>query len=245
MDNTDYYYLYKISNTIDSSVYIGITNDPERRFREHLNSPSNKYLEAAMNLFGKDKFIFNILCCTNRDSIDALEIATIKNLRDSGIVLYNISNGGLIGNGAPGEEHWNHKLTEQDVIHIRNMYSLNMFTQRKLAEVYNIGYKAISKIVRGERWKNVSGPITKTKQEVSKVANRRKLTDDQIIQIRNEAYQEYELFNSLDISSIADMYGINRGNMRKILKGEVYRNLCGPLLAKDYYKEFGNGRLTK
>lgn len=241
LDVSKPYYLYVISNNIDNSKYIGITSNINRRKREHFNNTSNKHLRIAFEVFGKDNFTFTVLYESTLKGIDTLEKETIKKYLDNGEVLYNVSKGGLIGNGSPGEEHWNHELEEEDIIHIRNMYASNKCTQRDLAILYNTGYKNISKIVRGERWTNIGGPITTVKQNVSKVANRRKLTDTQVIQVRSEALEEYNILGSIDITEIAELYGVSRGNMRMLLKGITYKQLPGPILGIDYYKDFGHG----
>ncbi len=238
MDDSTTYYLYIISNKIDDAVYIGITNNMNRRIREHLNNPSNKHLNAAMSLYGKSNFIFTIIKTTTRDKIDVLESDTIKEYRNKGIPVYNVSSGGLIGNGSPGEDHWNHTLTAEDVLHIRKLYASNICTQRDIAKMYNTGYKNISKIVRGERWVDVGGDITLIKQSISKVANRRKLSDAQVVEVRNETYEEYKYTNDIDISLISELYGISRQSMRLVLTGISYKELPGPLLGKDYYREY-------
>lgn len=57
-----YGYIYKISNSVNSKLYIGqTTRDVDKRFKEHLKSCSEKskktlHLYQAMNLYGKDKF---------------------------------------------------------------------------------------------------------------------------------------------------------------------------------------------
>lgn len=236
------YYLYSITNTIDNTKYIGITNDTKRRFREHKTGSSNRYLAIAQEAFGIEAFVYKVECIGTRDYIDSLEPKLILSLKNSGQTLYNVAKGGLIGNGAPGEEHWNHVVSQEDVVHIRLAYASNNITQRDLALKYCIGYKAISKIVRGERWTEAGGPITLEKQSISKVANRRKLTDPEIIELRNIAKEEYELNGHVDIKDMADFAGIARGNMRHILKGEVYKNLTGPLLGVNYYLDFGRGK---
>lgn len=55
--------IYKIENKINHKIYIGQSNDPERRWREHCHR-REKYtslLERAINKYGKENFIFEIL----------------------------------------------------------------------------------------------------------------------------------------------------------------------------------------
>lgn len=235
------YFVYCITNNIDHSKYIGITNNPIRRRQEHLSSSSNKYLNNAIKLFGRDNFSFDIIHQCTLSTVDDIEKKYIETYKLNEVHLYNISKGGLIGNGTPGEDHWNVELTEQDVINIRILYASNKLTQRDIAKIFDVSYKHISKIIRGERWVDVEGPITLIKQQISKVANRRKLSDNQVIQVRQEAMEEYLHTNKLCIPEIAELYGVSRGNMRFILNGTTYSHLGGPILGKDYYKEFGRG----
>lgn len=242
MKHSTKYYVYKIVNIVDNSVYIGITNDIARRKREHFSNSHNKYLNAAIKVFGEKCFEFSILQETTREEVDSIERNLIQKYKDLGATLYNVSKGGLIGNGAPGTEHWNHRLTEQDITNIRKLYASNKCTQRQLADIFNTGYKNISKIIRGQRWKDIEGPITTSVQPISKVANRRKLSDTQVLEVRYEAQEEYGITGTLHIPEIAELYGVSRGSMRMILKGISYPEIPGPLLGVDYYKDFGNGR---
>lgn len=67
--------IYCIKNKINGKVYIGSSNNIERRFKRHktelnTNSHSNKYLEKAYKKYGKDNFEFIILeLCTQEELI--------------------------------------------------------------------------------------------------------------------------------------------------------------------------------
>lgn len=65
-------YVYKITNLIDQKVYIGSTNDPERRWKEHkyqafAQVKSNLVYEyplyRAIRKYGLENFSFEILLC--------------------------------------------------------------------------------------------------------------------------------------------------------------------------------------
>jgi len=47
------------------------------------------------------------------------------------------------------------KLTEKQVLEIRKRHANGDITQRKLAQEYGIGYKAINKIIKRQRWNHV------------------------------------------------------------------------------------------
>ena len=53
-----------------------------------------------------------------------------------------------------GEDAGQAKLTTPQVLQIRELYTRGV-TQRKIAVAFGVGYKAISKIVLRQRWKNL------------------------------------------------------------------------------------------
>lgn len=59
------------------------------------------------------------------------------------------------GRTHPGEANSNSKLTEFEVHTIREMYVMDGWTQRGLAEEFGVHPKTISKIVRRKRWKYI------------------------------------------------------------------------------------------
>lgn len=61
----------------------------------------------------------------------------------------------LDGTRVFGERHRISKLSENDVVEIRNLYSQNIYTQSKLGELYSVDQRTISRIVRNEQWAEV------------------------------------------------------------------------------------------
>lgn len=122
--------VYKITNKINGHAYIGISNDINKRFNEHKNRFSiidskeyDKALYKAFRKYGIDNFIFEVL-------IEENDIEKRKELEKYYIKLYNTYNngynetiGGDIAEMQHGETHSRAKLTEQDVINIREAYN--------------------------------------------------------------------------------------------------------------------------
>ena len=54
-----------------------------------------------------------------------------------------------------GEQIFNRKLTEQEVMEIRAKYATGNYIQKQLADEYNVSGKQISKIVNRLHWKHV------------------------------------------------------------------------------------------
>jgi len=71
-------YIYKIKNIIDEKVYIGQTSNFKVRLRNHVselkrNKHGNEYLQNAVNKFGINNFLFEILEQCNENNVDFKE----------------------------------------------------------------------------------------------------------------------------------------------------------------------------
>jgi hypothetical protein len=234
-------HLYCIAHKSLPIIYIGLTKDYKTRFREHKNDSSNKLLKHYIVELGADSFDFILLLEDKRSHIEYLEAICIKEIKKlNEYIVCNILEGSVFTGEScqKGEDHWNAKFTEQDILNIRNTYALGGITQKKLGEIYSVSNKIISKITRGDRWKNVSGSLIKNSAS-NRVANRRKLTDDKVVELRNLAKAEYDTKGSVNIPSMADSENISRQSMRLVLKGISYSSIPGPILGVDFFKEFG------
>lgn len=61
MDKVKNLCIYKITNKFNGYCYIGLTNDVNRRWNEHINKDSNSLIHQAIKRLGKDSFTFEIL----------------------------------------------------------------------------------------------------------------------------------------------------------------------------------------
>lgn len=91
--------LYKITNVISNSVYIGITKGSlKRRFYSHKSSAKTgkkTKLYDAMRKYGIDNFEIEPLNqYKDRESLEKAEISAIKSFKEKGYNLYNILEGG-------------------------------------------------------------------------------------------------------------------------------------------------------
>ena len=82
--------IYLITNTITGDQYVGFSKDPKARFQAHKNQAksSKSYLHRAMNKYGKENFVYEILQVEADISID--ETFWIKKLDPK----YNMTEGG-------------------------------------------------------------------------------------------------------------------------------------------------------
>lgn len=240
---TDLCYLYKVTHKVKPIVYIGLTNDPNTRFREHKNDSSNKMLRGLIKELGVDSFVFSIISQGQRSDIEELEALCIIEAKHlNRLIVCNILNGSVFTGESTqlGETHWNARFKEADILDIRSKYASGGITQKELGKIYGVSNKVISKITSGNRWRSVPGILTNNSKS-NKVANRRKLSDEQVSTVRYEAEEEYLTTGTLCIPEIAEIYGVSRQSMRLLLKGISFPNLLGPILGIHYYKDFGHG----
>ena len=100
-----------------------------------LNNPLNKKNVNHINGIKSDNRVENLEWCTHKEN---MQHAVLNNL-----------------NGfAKGEKSPKTKLKNDDIRKIRFLKN-NGYTSRQLAEIYNISFGSIRKIVYNERWKHI------------------------------------------------------------------------------------------
>jgi group I intron endonuclease len=138
----DIYSIYKITNTINEKIYIGFTNNFERRIVEHTRNSRklNSHLYYAIKKYGIDKFTFEIIYQSLEGDYlkNAMETYFI-NLYDSYHSGYNMTIG---GDGTLGRL-WTDK--QKQMISIRNKGQLSNNKGKTYIELYG-EEKALEKI---------------------------------------------------------------------------------------------------
>ena len=92
--------IYCIKNTVNNKVYIGQSNNIEKRFYEHKrtlvnNNHRNIYLQRAWNKYGKDNFMFNIVEKYTELELNDKEVYYIKKFKSDNLEFgYNLTSGG-------------------------------------------------------------------------------------------------------------------------------------------------------
>lgn len=235
-------HLYKIKHKILPIIYIGLSSDIKARFRDHKRESSNRNLRGYIQKLGSDSFDFNIICSGSRNYIEYIEEKLILiSKEDKDLIVCNVLDGSATtgASSQQGEAHWNSKFTEEDIRRIRSIYASGGVTQKEIGELYGVSNKVISSITSGARWSSVSNTTITKNSRKNKVANRRKLTDTQVTEIRYKAKEEFDTTGLLDIPRLAKLYYVSRGSMRILLKGGTYSELPGPILKVDYFTKFG------
>jgi len=87
-------FLYIITNLLNKKQYVGITNNPTERWKNHCCGHGARLVYAAIQKYGKDNLKFEILFEGPDDEIKNLEkltIATLETIAPNG---YNLTAGG-------------------------------------------------------------------------------------------------------------------------------------------------------
>jgi group I intron endonuclease len=103
----DVAHLYKITNTVNDMVYIGVTKNPHHRMIAHACTvtPTKSILKNAMKKYGRDKFLLHVLLTSTQEYCYEMErkaIEAYNTLKPNG---YNICTGGRGAIGIYGEKN--------------------------------------------------------------------------------------------------------------------------------------------
>lgn len=155
--------IYKITNKINGNCYIGLSVNIKRRWKDHLrryrdnsNKEYDKVLYKAFRKYGIENFSFEVLEECEVEELKEKEKYWI-NYYNSYKKGYNATPGGDNLVSLPGEKHPNHKITENDVIYIRELWASKTLSTREMYYEFSdrIGKSGFKKIYTWQTWKNV------------------------------------------------------------------------------------------
>lgn len=100
-------HLYKITNTMNDMVYIGVTKYPNHRMNAHacFKTPTKSIIKNAIQKYGRDKFKFQVLLTSTQEycyEMESKAIEAYNTLKPNG---YNICTGGLGAIGIFGDKN--------------------------------------------------------------------------------------------------------------------------------------------
>ena len=220
--------IYKIENLNDGKIYIGQSNDIARRFYEHMTKgvSSRIPVDEIIQKEGAASFSYEILEECSIEDLNEMEKKWIKFYR-SNEYGYNKNEGGLTD--LIGSHNPNSKLTEQDVIKIRQAYN-NHLKQKDVYEEYKdiISFGYFQNVWQGRSWAHIMPEVfTKENKEYYIYQNSNggngasaQFSDEEVIKIReryvNEsAKQIYEDYKNR----------VSYQTFQAMLWGRSYKNL--------------------
>lgn len=155
--------IYKITNKINNNSYIGLSVDIERRWKAHCqryqdpnNKEYDKVLYKAFRKYGIDNFSFEIIEECDAKQLQEKEKYWIA-FYDTYNHGYNATPGGDKVFDMSGEKHPNHKITEADVIYIRELWASKTISTKEMYYEYKnrIGKSGFKKIYTWQTWKDI------------------------------------------------------------------------------------------
>ncbi len=215
------HYLYTILNKKNNNIYVGITNNPKKRWGEHRTAAKNenytKPLYQSIRKHGINNFTFSIVAeHDNRQIISNGEKCLIKYLKKYEFILYNLNEGGdniVIRRSGKDNPFFGKKHTEET----KKIIS-EKATGRKMPPLTAEHKQAISD------WnlKNRPPLSEETRVKLKEAAQRNKvkfqiLTMEQAKEIR--ASYSRQLRNG---EILAKEYGVSGNVIMRIVKGLTY-----------------------
>ena len=190
--------IYKIENLNNGKIYIGQSNDIERRFYEHKTKgkTSRIPLDVEIQKEGVSSFSYKVVEECSTEELNQKETYWI-NFYQSNIKGYNKNEGGfsnLIGGQNPKA-----KLTEEDVIKIRQAYAEHK-KQKDVYEEYRdiISFSYFQNLWQGRSWSHIMPEVfTEENKQYYIYQNSNggngasaKFTDEEVINIRKRYVNE-------------------------------------------------------
>ena len=221
--------IYIIKNTVNNKVYVGQAINPHRRFIQHLCNGNrlldNYPIHLAINKYGKDKFYYEILEeeVENYNEREEYWIKYYNSISPNG---YNVLSGGTQNPVLKGENHPRNTLTDEQIDLIIEALLYTNKSQREIAKEFNTTERILNSITKGEshRRENFEYPLRIKGCHFSKTA----LEEIKWL-LKN---------TSPSLQSIADYYGLTKGTIAQINRGnshfDEYENY--PLKQKDGIK---------
>lgn len=220
--------IYKITNNINGKIYIGQSNNIQRRFSEHQNrgATSRIPVDVAIQKYGKENFSFEIIEECTIEQLNQRETYWINHFNsiENG---YNCSVGG--DQQSIGSNNGRAILTENEVKIIRTAY--NNHERRK--DVYKqfedkITFSSFARVWDGTSWSHIMPEVLteENKKYYSKEAtngeksSNAKLTDEEVIKIRERYVSENAKTIYKDYESRCSY-----NTLQQILWGRTYKHL--------------------
>ena len=221
--------IYRIYNMIAGQSYIDQSRDIAKRIEEHFyHRKANKasYIDQAINKFGINNFVFQILELCDFNNLDQKEEFWINYFR-SNIYGYNIINGGQHN---IGESNANHKLTSNDIYNIREAYNRHENPKNVYYNYYKdkVSLTYFYNIWEGKNWTDIHMDVYtdenkyyfKSLINIQRNYAHKRYSDEEVLNFRKRYVNETaeEIYNSI----ITDL---PFNTFKSILNGNSYKHI--------------------
>lgn len=210
-------WIYKIINNINGKIYIGQSNNPQRRFKEHINDEGDSLIHNAIKKYGEENFSFEIIEGPI-ENFNEREKYWIK-VYDSYTNGYNMTLGGEEPPIIKGEKSQLAKFSDELILSLQLDLINTDMSYDELSKKYCVTTTYLTKINLGEARNNPkfiyplrkSNNCTKTKNFVIDIINELLYTTKSVEQIARD----------FQIDSLT-IYRINLGKQKNCPKNIQY-----------------------
>lgn len=217
-------FVYKITNKINNKQYIGITNDYERRWKEHqhLTKRYPSIISKAIKKYGAQNFNFELLefglSIKEAEEKEIELISVLNTLTPNG---YNIAKGGMHG----GRNSW--KITDEEIQYIKDNRNIPMYVlYDEFSEKICYGY--FKQIYRDEIRKDITPSVSmySDNKRFSLQFVKTKMTYEDIVFLR-KSYSEHKSWDEVyplfkDKVVISTFVQIYNGRRFSLIMPEVF-----------------------
>lgn len=219
--------IYIITNLLDGRVYIGQSNNIERRLKEHSYGQGKRIpLDIDIKKVGRENFSYEMLEECPLESLNEKEQFWIEHYSKTH-VLYNRNKGG--DQNSIGENNGRAKLTVEDVINIRRAYD-NRERRKEVYEKYKdkITFATFAGVWDGRNWSHIMPEVytEENKRYYSSQATSGELstktnfTNEEVIEIRQRYVKETAKEMWPDYS-----HKITFSSFQQLLSGASFSNI--------------------
>lgn len=205
--------IYKIENKINHKIYIGQSNDPERRFQDHCRIKSandNSLITKAIQKYGKENFSLEILGWF--EDYNKKEKEYIKQYDSRVPNGYNVAEGGEEPPRLCGEENPHAAIDNKTAKNVRKQLLDWKIPRKTIIEDNNITADIIRHINEGDSWrdKELSYPLRPKEKTLNEY---------------RALYIKWLCCNSdLSLNSLGALVGWGRSSAKMINQGVNHRD---------------------
>ena len=230
--------IYSITNITNGKIYVGSSNNIERRWREHKNMLKSKkhhstHLQNAWDKYGEDNFLFEILEECNENILLKREQYYID-FYSSADCYYGYNQSEIAGRPSitqeqrdrcaqilsekfKGEGSWCNIYSETQIINLIEDLKTGEYSYGQLSKKHNISYDIVASVAGHASWKYLTDGIEFPKGNKSTRENV-KLTETDVVKIV-ELLQEGYTNNE-----IAEVFSVNVHTISDIRNHKTWKN---------------------
>lgn len=244
-------YVYQVTNLVNNKLYIGITNNYQKRWSNHkCCNCKNSLLTKAIQKYGVDNFKFEILYSgLSIEEASEKEIELIAELNTLAPNGYNLAKGGMYISGVQkfGAENSNAHLTLEEAQYIKDHRDQPMYV---LYEDFSekISYSAFKEVYHHRTYTNLTPsvePYPFNLEFSNQFTSNNKLDYPEVVALRKQYAQgiywreAYKDFQNI-ITDEWSFWNIYYGNKYKLVMPEVFTEENRKLHSK-YKNELKSG----